>query len=229
MNNDTEIIDYGSVTVPSSWKEITLKKYQDIERYYSDKDDKSFNTMDVLDILIDKDRDFIMSLPSEFLEIILENLSFLTTQPSIDEPSNKIKIDAVEYIINFQNKLRTGEYVAVDTVLKSDPHNYAAILAILCRRDGEIYDTKFENEVLDDRIKLFENQPMINIFPLLGFFINCYMVSESLSLLYSKVDESLSLTQQHIDNSPRIGAFKKLSLKWQMKKLKKSLKSIKRI
>lgn len=229
MNNDTEIIDYGSVTVPSSWKEITLKKYQDIERYYSDKDDKSFNTMDVLDILIDKDRDFIMSLPSEFLEIILDKLSFLAIEPEVKEPSNKIIIDKVEYSIAFQNKLKTGEYVAVDTVLKSDPHNYAAILAILCRRDGEIYDTKFENEVLDDRIKLFENQPMIDIFPILSFFLSCYMALESLSLLYSKVDESLSLTQQLIDNSPRIGAFKKLSLKWQMKKLKKSLKSIKRI
>ena len=226
MEDKENIIDYGSVNVPKSWSDITLKMYEDIERYYAD-NDKNFNVIDVLDILIAKDRDWIMNLPSEFLDIILENLSFLTTQPSIDEPSNKIKIDGVEYIINFQNKLRTGEYVAVDSVLKDDRHNYAAILGILCRKDGEMYDTKFENEILLDRIALFERQPMINIFPLLGFFLNCYMVSESLSLLYSKVEEGLNLTQQLIDNSDRIGVFKKLSLNWQTKKLRKSLKSIK--
>ena len=226
---EENIIDYGSVTVPSSWKEITLKKYQDIERYYSDKDDKSFNTMDVLDILIDKDRDFIMSLPSEFLEIILDKLSFLAIEPEVKEPSNKIIIDKVEYSIAFQNKLKTGEYVAVDTVLKSDPHNYAAILAILCRKEDEIYDTKFENEVLDDRIKLFENQPMIDIFPILSFFLNCYMVSESLSLLYSKVEESLSLTAENIQNLRKNGDLSILSTKLLMRKVRKLRKSISNI
>lgn len=225
---EENIIDYGSVTVPSSWKEITLKKYQDIEKYYQDKE-SDFNTMDVLDILIDKDRDFIMSLPSEFLEIILDKLSFLATTPEVKEPSNKIIIDKVEYSIAFQNKLKTGEYVAVDTVLKSDPHNYAAILAILCRRDGEIYDTKFENEVLDDRIKLFENQPMVDIFPILSFFLSCYMALESLSLLYSKVDESLNLTAENIQNLRKNGDLSILSTKLLMRKLRKLRKSISNI
>ena len=228
MEDKENIIDYGSVNVPKSWSDITLKMYEDIERYYSDKD-KDFNVIDVLDILIDKDRDWIMNLPSEFLDMILEKLSFLTTQPSIDEPSNKIKIDGVEYIINFQNKLRTGEYVAVDSVLKDDSHNYAAILGILCRKDGEMYDTKFENEILLDRIALFERQPMINIFPLLGFFLNCYMVSESLSLLYSKVEEGLNLTAENIQNLRKNGDLSILSTKLLMRKVQKLRKSISNI
>lgn len=221
-----DIIDLGSITVPDSWEKVTLKHFQEIERYYSDKD-ATFNVIDVLDILIDKDKDYIMSLPAEFLDIILSKLSFLSVQPEIDNPTNKIVIDGVEYHIDIQSKLKTGEYVAVDTVMKADKHNLAAVLAILCRKDGELYDSKFENEILDDRITLFEQQPMVHIFPLLSFFLSCYIASGTLSQLYSKVEEALNLTQMHIDSLEKIGVFKKLYLNWQMKKLRKSLKSTK--
>ena len=222
-----DIIDLGSITVPDSWEKVTLKQFQEIERYYSDKD-ATFNVIDVLDILIDKDKDYIMSLPAEFLDIILSKLSFLSVQPEIDDnPTNKIVIDGVEYHIDIQSKLKTGEYVAVDTVMKADKHNLAAVLAILCRKDGELYDSKFENEILDDRVKLFEQQPMVHIFPLLSFFLSCYIASGTLSQSYSKVEEALSLTQMHIDSLEKIGVFKKLYLNWRMKKLRKSLKSIK--
>lgn len=221
-----DIIDLGSITVPDSWEKVTLKQFQEIERYYSDKD-ATFNVIDVLDILIDKDKDYIMSLPAEFLDIILSKLSFLSVQPEIYNPTNKIVIDGVEYHIDIQSKLKTGEYVAVDTVMKADKHNLAAVLAILCRKDGELYDSKFENEILDDRIKLFEQQPMVHIFPLLSFFLSCYVASQTLSQSYSKVEEALNLTQMHIDSLEKIGVFKKLYLNWQMKKLRKYLKSIK--
>lgn len=221
-----DIIDLGSITVPDSWEKVTLKQFQEIERFYSDKD-ATFNVIDVLDILIDKDKDYIMSLPADFLDIILSKLSFLLVQPEIDNPTNKIVIDGVEYHIDIQNKLKTGEYVAVDTVMKADKHNLAAVLAILCRKDGELYDSKFENEILDDRIKLFEQQPMVHIFPLLSFFLDCYIASGTLSQSYSKVEEALNLTQMHIDSLEKIGVFKKLYLNWRMKKLRKSLKSIK--
>ena len=150
MENKENIIDYGSITVPKSWDEISLKKYQEIERYYDGKDDENFNVIDVLDILIDKDRDFIMSLPTEFLEKIMEHLTFLQKSPEYGEPTNKITIDGETYQINFQNQLKTGEFIAAETLLKSDKHNYSALLAILCRKEGEIYDSKFENEVLED-------------------------------------------------------------------------------
>ena len=90
---DKDIIkDFGSVTVPTKWEDIILKKYQEIESYYEDKD-SNFNVIDVLDILIDRDRDYINSLPAEFIETILNNLLFLSTSPEVGESSNKIVID----------------------------------------------------------------------------------------------------------------------------------------
>ena len=182
-----EIIkDFGSISVPVSWTDITLAKYQAIERFYEDKD-KKFNVIDVLDILINKDKDYIMSLPAEFLEIILNKLQFILTPPKEEKPSNKITIDGEEYIINVQNKLKTGEYIAAETILKDDKQNYAALLAILCRKEGEIYDSKFENEIVEERIKLFEQQPITKILPIIGFFFNFILVSNLPTLLSLKI------------------------------------------
>lgn len=221
------IIDYGSIQVPTSWKDISLKKYQEIEKYYKDKDDKSFNVIDVLDILIDKDKDYINGLPAEFLDTILTHLVFLTLLPEVGEPTNKITIDGEEYIINIMEKLKLGEYVAVDTVLKNDSSDYASILAIICRKKDEIYDSKFEAEEFEKRKAMFEKQPVTKILPLTNFFLNLYIVSEKHSQLYSLVEEGINLTQQTIDNSQKIGASRRLYLTWQMKKYKRLLKSIK--
>ena len=222
---DKEIIkDFGEWKVPSKWDDITLKVYQEIEKYYKDKDEK-FDVRDVLHILTNKTDDEINELPAEFLDTILTHLIFLTTTPDVDEATNAIIIDGVEYSINVMEKLKLGEYVAVDNVLKADASDYASIL---CRKQGEIYDSKFEAEEFEKRKEMFEKQPVTRILPIIGFFLNLYIVSKIPSQLYSQVEEGINLIQQSIDNSQKIGASKRLSLNWRMKKLRKSLKSIKR-
>ena len=223
---DKEIIkDFGEYNVPTSWSDITLKQYQEIERYYADKD-KKFDVRDVLHILTNHSIDDINELPMAFTEKILEKLSFLMDKPEEKEPSNKITIDGENYIINFQNKLKTGEYIAADSIIKDDPHNYAAILAVLCRKEGEIYDSKFENEVIDDRIKMFENQPVMNIFSLISFFLSLYLVLETPTLLSMEIKEGINLMRKDIESSHQNGEISKRSMKSAMKKLKKLEKSI---
>lgn len=227
MKNNEEVIkDFGSWNVPTSWNEITLKKYQEVERFYENKED-NFNVIDVLDILIDKDRDEINALPAEFLDTILTHLIFITTTPEVGEPTNKIVIDGETYRINIENKLKVGEYVAVDTAIKGDKHNYAAILAILCRKEEEKYDSYFENEVLEERIKLFEKQPVINILPLINFFINCFIISQIPSQLSLKIEEAINHTRNSIENSHKNGEISKRCMKSAIRKLQKLEKSIK--
>ena len=222
---DNETIDYGKWTVPTRWEEVTLKQFQEIERYYEDKD-KKFDVREVLHIFTDHTQDEINALPVDFLEDIMTHLIFLQTKPEDKEPSNKIMIDGEEYTIHTENKLRTGEYIASDTAMKGDRHNYAAILAILCRKDGEIYDSHFENEVLEERIKLWEKQPVVNILPLIGFFFELYIVSQMPTQLYSKVEEALDLTRKDIETLQKNGEISKRCMKSQMKKLKKLEKYI---
>lgn len=224
---DKEIIkDFGQWNVPSKWDDITLKVYQEIEKYYRDKD-KGFDVRDVLHILTDKTEDEINELPAEFLDTILTHLIFLATQPEVGEASNKIEIDGVEYIANISEKLKVGEYISLDMLVKDDPNNYAGMLAILFRKSGEKYDSYFENEVLEGRIKMFENQPVTKILPLIHFFMNCYTILEIPTLLYSKVEEAISLTRSNIENLHKNGQVSKRYMKSVMKRLKKLERSIK--
>ena len=227
MDNEN-VIDFGSWTVPTSWEEITLKQFQEIEKYYSDKD-KDFDIREVLHIFTNKTEHEINALPITFTNELMNKLMFLKDKPKDYEPSNFIEIDGVRYSINIMEKLKTGEFVAIDTILKSDPHDYISIFAVLCRKDGEIFDSKFEAEEFDKRVELMGKQPAIKMLPLIAFFFNLYIVRMTHSQLYSEVEEGLNLIQQNIDNSENLGVFKRHSLNSQMKKLRKLLKSNKSI
>lgn len=227
MDNEN-VIDFGKWAVPTKWDDVTLEMFQKIEKYYSDKD-KNFDVREVLDIFTNKSRDEINQLPINFTDKLLNELSFLKEQPKYGDASPKIEIDGEEYSINVMEKLKTGEYVAIDTILKSDPHDYISILAVLCRKQGELYDSKFEAEVFEERQKLFAKQPVTKIMPLISFFLSLYIVRMTHSQLYSEVEEGLNLIQQNIDNSENLGVFKRRSLNSQMKKLRKLLKSNKSI
>ena len=219
MDNEN-VIDFGKWTVPTSWEELTLKQFQEIEKYYSNKD-KDFDIREVLHIFTNKTEDEINALPIVFTNELMNKLMFLKDKPKDYEPSNFIEIDGVRYGINIMDKLKTGEFVAIDTILKNDPHDYISIFAVLCRKDGEIFDSKFEAEEFGKRVELMGKQPAIKMLPLIAFFFNLYVVRKTHSLLYSEVEEGLNHIQQSINNSESLGVFKRRSLNSQMKKLRK--------
>lgn len=222
------IKDFGEWNLPKGWDDLTLKMFQEIERYYSDKE-KEFDVREVLETFTAHSRDEIDQLPIEFVEKLLEALKWVSEPPKYDEPRPYVIIDGEKYQCNVMEKLKFGEYVSIDTILKADNHNYAAILAVICRKQGEVYDSKFEAEVFEDRMKLFENQPMMNVMPIVSFFLNLWLVLGKHSQLYSMAEEQLNHIQQNLDNSEKIGAFRKLYIRWQMTKLRKLLKSNKNI
>ena len=219
-------IDYGQWTVPTSWDEITLKMFEDIERYYDDKD-KKFDARDVLQIFTNKSMDEINALPMELTEMLMDKLLFLQEKPQDVEPSNKVKIDGEEYIINVMEKLKTGEYVTIDTILKGDKYDYGSILAVICRKKDEVYDSKFEAELFEKRREMWERQPIMKIMPTLGFFLNLYMTLRIPTQLSLEVEEELNRIQKRIETSEKLGAFRKRYLNWRMRRLRKLLKSSK--
>lgn len=225
MMEDNNIIDYGEVTIPTSWDELTLKQYQEIERYYEDKD-KEFDVREVLHIFTNRTLDEINAMPLDILDILLDKLSFITQSKPHPEPSNKIEIDGETYMVNTMEKMKTGEYISTQTVLKADKHNYAAILAILCRKEGEIYDSNFEANVLNSRIELFEKQPITKILPIITFFLTLYEQLVIPSLLSSQTMEAINLTRQNIETSRKNGEVSKRFMRSAMKTLKKYEKII---
>lgn len=228
MKTNEEYIDFGSWTTPKSWDDITLLQFQEIERL-SEEQSGSTDIRDMLYILCNKTKDEVNELPIDFLDMILEKLSFMQEPIKEEKPINYIMIDGEKYTVHTEQQLKTGEYIASDTLLKSDKHNYAALLAILCRKEGELYDSHFENEVLQDRIKVFEGQPITKILPIISFFLQSYIASMIPTQLSSKVEEALDLTQQNIETLRKNGELSRLSTRLLMRRLKKLRKSIKSI
>ena len=223
--------DFGEWKVPSSWDELTLGKFQELERLYDTEDgnERKFDVRDVLDLMTDRTKDEINELPIEFTDSLLRKMYWLHEQPDFGKPSNKITIDGVQYTVHNENEMKFGEYVALDTALKGDKHNYAAMLAILCRKEGEIFDAKFENEVLPSRIEFWKNVSVMKVMPIVSFFLELSSMSLQVSQLSLEIQEGINHILKHIETSKQNGVFSALYTKWQMRKLKKLQKSIKNI
>ena len=222
---ENEIIkDFGSWSIPRGWGDLTLLQYQNLERLYTS--DEKFDFRGIIEALGEHNRSEIDSLPIEFAESLLSHLNWLYESPNFGEPTNKVEISGETYQVNIQNKLKVGEYVAVDSLIKQDRHNYAAIMAILCRKPDEIYDSKFENELLEDRIKMWEQVPVMKVIPIVNFFLQCWMLSEIPTLLSSQLLEGINHIRENIMISNQNGELSGRSTKRLMKKLTKLEKSI---
>ena len=222
--------DFGEWKVPQSWDELTLGKFQELERFYDgDENERKFDVRDVLDLMTDRTKDDINELPIEFTDSLLRKMYWLHEQPQFGKPSNKITIDGVQYTVHNENEMKFGEYVALDTALKGDKHNYAAMLAILCRKEGEKFDAKFENEILPSRIEFWKNVSVMKVMPIVSFFLELSSMSLQVSQLSLEIQEGINHILKHIETSKRNGVFSALYTRWQMRKLKKLQKSIKNI
>ena len=222
--------DFGEWKVPQSWDELTLGKFQELERFYDgDENERKFDVRDVLDLMTDRTKDEINELPIEFTDSLLRKMYWLHEQPDFGKPSNKVTIDGVQYTVHNENEMKFGEYVALDTALKGDKHNYAAMLAILCRKDGEIFDAKFENEILPSRIEFWKNVSVMKVMPIVSFFLELSSMSLQVSQLSLEIQEGINHILKHIETSKQNGVFSALYTRWQMRKLKKLQKSIKNI
>ena len=226
--------DFGEWKVPKSWDDLTLGKFQELEKLYEGEEGegeekRKFDVRDVLDLLTEHTKDEINELPVEFTDMLLRKMYWLHEQPDFGKPSNKITIDEETYTVHTENEMKFGEYVALDAAMKGDKHNYAAMLAILCRKEGELFDAKFENEILPSRIEFWKNVSVVKVMPIVSFFLELSSMSLQVSLLSSQIQDGINHIVKHIETSRGNGVFSALFTKWQTRKLRKLQKSIKNI
>ncbi len=217
-------MDFGKVTIPTKWEDITLKQFCELMRVY-DKDDKDI--LDVLEVLSGKSKAELRQMPADFIDTMLQHLQFMNIPLNV-EADSKIVINGEQYKVNHTEKLKFGEWTDAETVIKEK--NYAGLLAILARKDGEIYDDDFIANELDKRIELFNSLPITKALVLLNFFLKLklrYILYSQKSLENSK--EAVESLVQCIKSSLKGGDGKKLDLiyaKIKLRRLEKSLKCI---
>lgn len=221
-------MNFGKITVPTKWEEVTLKQFTELLTIY-DKENKDI--LDIISMFTGRDKDELRKYPMDFINEILIHLQFMNTPLNI-QPSNWVEIDGKKYSVNYMEKLKFGEFVDVETIIKDNKYNYPAILGILCRMDGEVYDDDFIAEKLNDRVKMFEELDMPRAMRLINFFLKLSLRSIAYtqkSLAIQQGKEQAELLAQSIRDSLKDGDLKKLDMiyaKTELRKLEKSLKSI---
>ena len=218
------ITDFKQYNLPKSWEEVTLGQFQELQRAYND-EKKEVSIVDLISIMANKPKAEVQQLPTSFAELIMNELGFIMEQPEQKKSVPYIIIDDKKYVVNFLEKMKTGEWVDVNSVIKDDPKNYASMLAILCRLEGEKYDDDFIANKLEERTEMFLRQPITKILPIVGFFLKLWLVFRKNSQLFTSIKEQLDNIQKNIESSTNVGAFKKRYLIWRVNRLRKSLLS----
>lgn len=222
-------IDLGKWSLPTRWDEVTLGQFADLERLYKGEASKGVDAVDLISIMSGRTKDEVMALPLDFMETMSIHLVFLETQPEIEKPINSIEIDGDTYIINVKEKLKFGEYIDFDQLIKSDPCDYPSMLAILCRKEGEVYDSDFIANEFQKRVDMFAKQPVTKILPLIAFFLQLSMNCTGLSSNYSMVKDLLVQELDNLESSVEHTAGKGLRsylVGRKLKKLKRLINSI---
>lgn len=220
--------DFGEVTIPEKWEEVTLKQYQELQRLVeanADKEDKGIDKYEILSIFIGKTVKEIKEMPITFVDKLMSRLTFMNEPPKF-EPKNELKINQKRYKINYENEMSVGEYEAVMTIINADRFNLAALLAVLCREVvSETYDamTKktyvlteqfssfFSNVKFDERVKLFENMKLVEALPLITFFFNA---RSNIETIFSKLFEGGEGSGRQI-----CSAYREFGRQWQFTKM----------
>lgn len=226
MNKD---FDLGKWVLPTRWDEVTLGQFAELEKLYKGEASKGVDAVDLISIMSGRTKDEVMGLPVDFMETMAIHLVFLETQPEIEKPIDRVEIDGETYIINVKEKLKFGEYVDFDQLVKNDPCDYPSMLAILCRKEGEAYDSDFIANEFQKRVDMFASQPVTKILPLIAFFLELSTTYMGLFQNYSTVKEALSQEVQNLENSVvhTLGrGFRSYLLMKKLKKLKKLIKCI---
>lgn len=222
-NNNT--VELGSYNIPSKWEDVTLKQFQQILNL-QDKNDN----LAILAIMLGKTKEEIQQLPSKVLTLFYKNLSFFKNEVKV-EADNKLTINNELYIINDKDNMKVGEYADFNEILQYDRNNYAYMLAILCRKEGEIYDDKYIAEKLEQRKEMFENIPVTEALKTVNFFFQKYISLGMNTEIYSEAlkVEVENLLAENIKSLSKNGRFFKpsnLRAIIKLRKLKKQIKSI---
>lgn len=209
--------DYGNINVPTSWNDITLRQFVKLMRLQEEEGKEEPSIVDIMAVLTDTDKKYIYSLPSDFANTIMAHLLFLN-EPLKEEPKAEVEINGEKYKINYMEKLKFGEYTDANTVMANDKFDYASLLAILCRKEGEKYDDDFIADHIEKRTEMWNNQPITKVYPLITFFLTLHAISgKHLEQYLTTTEDQLLQLVRDIKNSAKRGDGLKLSMTSRMK------------
>ena len=157
--------DFGSITVPTKWEEVTLQMLSDYLALSKEKEealekdkaqaerdktempnekDEKYNITDkdLLKCFTDFDMEKYDILPVELYNSIMSNFSFVLEDMPQWKPSNHLSYNGMEFVINTMEALKVKEYEDAEMILRNNIYDYPSLLAVLCRK---VTGTKTDN------------------------------------------------------------------------------------
>jgi len=157
--------DFGSITVPTKWDEVTLQMLSDYLALSKEKEealekDKAQAEKDKTDMPNEKDEKYNLTdkdllriftnfdmekydiLPVELYNSIMSNFSFVLEDMPQWKPSNHLSYNGMEFVINTMEALKVKEYEDAEMILRNNRYDYPSLLAVLCRK---VTGTKTDN------------------------------------------------------------------------------------
>lgn len=157
--------DFGSITVPTKWEEVTLQMLSDYLALSKEKEDAlekdkaqamrdktempnekdekyNLTDKDLLRIFTNFDMDKYDVLPLELYNSIMSNFSFVLEDMPQWKPSKHLSYNGMEFVINDKEALKVKEYEDAEMILRNNMYDYPSLLAVLCRK---VTGTKTDN------------------------------------------------------------------------------------
>ena len=149
--------DFGNITVPTKWEEVTLQMLSDYLALSKEKEDaldkdKAQAEKDKTDMPNEKDEKYNLTdkdllriftnfdmekydlLPVELYNSIMSNFSFVMEDMPQWKPSNHLSYNGMEFVINDMEVLKVKEYEDAEMILRNNRYDYPSLLAVLCRK-----------------------------------------------------------------------------------------------
>ena len=168
LHNDKKmetVLDFGEITVPTKWEEVTLQMMSDYLALSKQKEealelDKAQAERDKTDMPNEKDEKYTITdkdllrvftnfdmekydiLPVELYNSIMSNFSFVLEDMPQWKPSNHLSYNGIEFVINDKESLKVLEWDDCESILRNNMYDYPSLLAVLCRK---VTGTKTDN------------------------------------------------------------------------------------
>lgn len=194
--------------VPESWDDVTLGQY---EKWFDYVADTKMKEVELVSLISTIPFDLLSTLPLSFYTDVLNMVSFAFAGNDF-KPSNNILIDDEVYSVSVKDELTLAQYVDVEATFEEEGNDsrLSEILAIVCLKKGEKYDSK----ILKERKKLFQDLKMNEVFPLLAFFLqlrkNLLIITTFYSNVVEQANQFASLIRTSAENGDGIRLLPKL-------------------
>lgn len=172
-------------SVPNCWEDMTLENYINFFTFQDSKKGQEVDDLYMIEVFeLLSGCDEVLEIPIDELKDLLGELTFLSEMPKLNE-NKTIVIDGKLYGCVDLNKMTTGEYISIKTLMGNEKtilQGLPKLLAIIIRPAEEYKDpetgevrlniSKFSVDNINWRADKFKTLKIVDILHWINFFLS---------------------------------------------------------